>query len=791
MLSILPQSYLLLGGGTGLASSTGTLRLTGTATLSVGHQLRADGLLTLAGTAALGPGAALAAAGTLTLTGSGATLSARAPISAAGTLRLTGVAVLTGRTSPVAASGTLSVTGTGTLTPRPAALAARGNLRLLGAGALSAGTDRELRDLRSEDIQRPVGYVEGPGGERLNVLRFTLDSSLDQPADGWTAEVAGAALMLSPDDEALYRLAVGLLNASDEEVIAAQIGAGRILDRRLVGRAAERRMYLRGYDALERTFRIRHRTRYVPEQGQVLVLDSTKMQLQTTLSERQVERATTTDPSRAAALDRIIIDLEQGVQAATEDEIPEEVGTWTASAIAAALVAGTGLTVSWECRDYTFAEPFDAVGTIYELLRKLVEPWCQVPPFGVDIFAVGSTIRLRARLKAPPADLTMTVKESRLVELELGDRRRLPLVGRVEFEGRTDETGSTTYSGESTPGIGEPVLPVLPWESVEPFDDRSVDGTGAEIGRVEGTRTYRMPDRLLIAYTERVWGKSPDGRYTVVKAEEGTLDFEDSHYGPQGPLNQPLPLRSQKLVDALIPGPTPDSPMILGRTLEERIAWQYDHRRFLKTTTTGRYKRYVAAPGLVTFPLTESVIETRTMTTEGWFRLATTTATFDPKTGKTTSSTTVPTTDQAGFPPGGPRLYWSFGTFISAPSRSSEATTAGASSRVRVTALLSDDPTAVTLRYSNANLSRADLDYILSQAREASGLVEYPLRGSGPALPDVRKGTAVHLTEYRDADGTSIPLDPALVTGIGFDYVDTRAEAHSTCALAAVFYRSE
>lgn len=836
-----PQTYILLVGTGGavsgaatlrltatadlkipaaLASATSILRVTATANLSVGNTLGAIATLALTASASLtaGPPAQLAGTATLSLTGSG---DVRVPAALAGTatlrittgLALLGPSYLSGHaTLRITArlihgilldngSATLRITATADLTPSRAVLTGRARLVIAAAGALSVGRDLELRALRSEDVQRPVGHVEAidPAGAPLNVLRFHLDSSLDTPADGWTAEVAGAALMLAPNDAALYRLSMGFLNASDEEVLAAQIASGRILDRRLVGRATERRTYLRGLDALERTFRIQRRVRYVPENedGHVLVLDSVTMQLQETLSEKMAaKQVIESDPSfptpelsaQATAINRIILNTEQGLTASKAAEVPEKVGVWTASGIAADLAVGTGLTVSWECRDYTFAEPFDAVGTFYDLLQRLAEPWNQVKPFGVDITAMGSVVRVRARLLHPPADLTQSIAASRLVELELGDRRRLPLLGLVQLEGRIEAAGSSLYSGESAPGIGEPVLPVLPWESVEDFADDTTDLSGNVIGRVEGRRTYRMPDRLLIAWEERVWGRSPDGRFTIVKAETGTATYEDSHYGPNGPLNQPLPLASERLLDTLLP-PTEDGGlMVLGRTSEERVRWEYDDRTFLRATYREVYKRH-ESEGLVSFPLAETVIETRETALEGWVKLKVTRATYDPVTGEVTGSVSEAPQDQAGFPPGGPRMPFSFSTFISAPVR--EGHEVGASTPVRLVETISTDPTAVPLSYSNPNLSRADLEFIMSQCREASGLVEYPLRGRGPALPDVIKGSAIHLTDYLDADGvTPIPLDAALVRSIAFDYRDTREGSAFECALDAVFYRS-
>lgn len=767
-------------------AGTATLTLTAAGDLRIAARLAGEATLALtAAPANLATQAQLAGFAQLRLTAAGAFQSLGAVLGGSAVLRLTAAPaglVVTGVATALAGTAVLTLVATGDLQPSQAKLAGRAVLRLRASGALAAGTDLEFRQLRADAIQRPVAHLEqtAPTAAPLNVLRFTLESSLDTPADGWTAEVAGAALMLAADDEALYRLALGFLNAADEEVLAAQLSSGRILDRRLVGRATERRTYLRGYDALERTFRIQHRARYVPEAGVTLVLDSSAKQLQETLTLRQAERQTTDDPARATALDRMVIDLEHGLQMARDAEVPEIVGTWTAASIAAALVAGTGLTVSWECRNYTFAEPFDAVGTLYQLLRKLAEPWSQVEPFGVDITAVGTVVRVRHRSKAPPPDLTLTVKESRLVEVDLGNRRRLPLIGRVELEGRLDETGSGFYSGESAPGIGEPTLPVIGYDQTVEFREFIANG------EVSGTRTYRMPDKLLIAYEEWVDQLIPGYGYWITKHETMTLDFEDSHYGPHGPLSQPLPLASHKEIETLVD--VGEGTLLLTLTSKEDVTWKYDDQRFLLAKETLRYKRNTEG-AVVGFPLVESIVETWTKLADGWYQLITTHNTFDPKTGKWSSTETANPQDLAGYPPGGPRLHWSFSTFISAPVR--EATESGAYSHVRVVATISSDPTAVPLRYANANLTRQDLEFILEQAREASGLVEYPLRGRGPALPDVIKGSAIHLTEYWDHDGTPIPLEPALVRGISFDYRDTRTDPAFECVLDAVFYRSE
>jgi hypothetical protein len=51
------------------------------------------------------------------------------------------------------------------------------------------------------------------------------------------------------------------------------------------------------------------------------------------------------------------------------------------------------------------------------------------------------------------------------------------------------------------------------------------------------------------------------------------------------------------------------------------------------------------------------------------------------------------------------------------------------------------------------------------------------------------KAMTIHLTEYVDANGAPIPLDPAQVRRIGFGYIDTRDSSEYTCSLDAIFYR--
>jgi hypothetical protein len=311
--------------------------------------------------------------------------------------------------------------------------------------------------------------------------------------------------MIAPDDEALYRLPVGFLNDADQEVLASHITSGRIYDRRLVGRVDERRTYVRGFDALERTFRTQRRVRYVPEGAQVEALATQGDVIQRALNARMVQLdAVRNDPAwptpdleaREAKLAATVRTLQQEQTAAKISEIEEKVGTWSAKSIAEDLLVGTGLTLAWTARDYSMSVPFEAVGGVYDLIRRLVEPWSQAPPLGVDVTAVGTILHVRPRPRHPTPELTMTVAESRLGELELGDRRRLPLYGLVTLEGRTgdppEEKDSTTWGGGGDTTIFEPIGLIASSEVTVESEEITPHGS------VRSVRTYRMPDRVLL-----------------------------------------------------------------------------------------------------------------------------------------------------------------------------------------------------------------------------------------------------------------------------------------------------
>jgi hypothetical protein len=441
--------------------------------------------------------------------------------------------------------------------------------------------------------------------------------------------------------------------------------------------------------------------------------------------------------------------------------------------VAQDLLAGTGLTLFWGVRDYTFHDTFNGVGSVYDLIRQLVEPW-NLSTLGVDIYVTGSVLNVRQRVASPTATTTMTVAASRLVNPAAGPRQRLPLIGVVELEGRLAPGGDDPGGAEFPPGDPPPVEGST---SVVPFS-RSIERNGIIITVVEGSNTYRMPDRLLTKTIERIHERNPAGLLTLQKESVTDTTFEDSRYGPGGPINQPLPLSAVTSIQTRVASATGDT-TVMAETDREEITWKYDAHRFLTAKVTTKRTRQ---QGTIIWKETERLTETWEDKLAGWVEVTTTRTTFDAD-GVATNTKVIGRQDAAGFRPGGVRPPLRLRGGLSGEPGIDDASLRP----IRLTATVSSDATAIPVRYSNPNLTATDLQYILDQLEAASGLYESRISGSGPAMPWMVKGTVLDLTSFLGPDGvTEIPLEPALVTRADLDYDEVGVG--SVGAIEGVFY---
>jgi len=91
--------------------------------------------------------------------------------------------------------------------------------------------------------------------------------------------------------------------------------------------------------------------------------------------------------------------------------------------------------------------------------------------------------------------------------------------------------------------------------------------------------------------------------------------------------------------------------------------------------------------------------------------------------------------------------------------------------------------------YANPHLTAEDLVYISDQFEAASGLWEYELDLTYVAMPWIRKGNVLQITELKAEDGvTEISLPPALITGQTLTFTEASDQPEMVSRLRAVFW---
>jgi len=431
--------------------------------------------------------------------------------------------------------------------------------------------------------------------------------------------------------------------------------------------------------------------------------------------------------------------------AGAADPILYAVGTFRASEIAREIVESCGLSLSWECRDYTLLEDFDASGRCVDLLRRLVEPWCQVERFRVDLFVQSTTVFCRPRSPALVADYTYSHTAAGIKSLSIR-RTRGKRYGRVSLYGKLVPKGLTGGGGVYQPS-----------EVEETTVSETKDQAGNVLQRVIRTTTYRMPEKIVLRSREQTfdaqWYVSGAGQrlnvgLKLVKDEQRENEWETIHYTETGATKNPRQLRQLTAVTGIHPN---DKTKTFRQIAKEEIAFSYETEGYQDMTTTRKWEinlkknaleekeRIVKTQKEIEHLKTEEVTSVYRAGRSGEFYLA-----------------QMETNVSAGLRPGGPR-----------PARTIVigGGDTGTKEPVTLEAIVSDHVWAEDFQYSNPNLEREDLEYILSRLQAASGQWEYELDMHYVAMPWLRKGNVIAITGLLAEDGaTEIPLGPALIT---------------------------
>jgi hypothetical protein len=295
--------------------------------------------------------------------------------------------------------------------------------------------------------------------------QFTIDSSLDLAADAYTSPVVGSVDYLAADDADTITLSAGLIDPATGTPYT--IG-------HLVGGVDEYSLHITP-DRIDGSIRGR---------------DNMAEMIDRTYQMRYLR-------AQPGPLEKIAMDGK------TFDGLPDPtlytVGKFRASEIASQVVTGegqpggpTGLTLSWECRDYDLQENFDASGRPIDILRKLVEPWSQIEALKVDVFVQGTTVICRPRSLTTSADYTYAVSDARIKDVTIR-RKRAEIYGRVSLSGEFNLRER---------GLGS-VTPIEVDETTE--DVSGVGAYGQPLTRVIRTTTYLVPPRIPIRSREQTY----------------------------------------------------------------------------------------------------------------------------------------------------------------------------------------------------------------------------------------------------------------------------------------------
>jgi len=551
---------------------------------------------------------------------------------------------------------------------------------------------------------------------------FTIDATMQLPSDGYTAECLTTAEFLSASVNDAVTLEAGFVDPATGTPTTVKHLTGMIDEYELSVGPNEIRARIRGRDnlnlLLDRPFKAMYFLTEPPE--------ATQEQL-------------------------------------TDRGITWTVGTFTARHVAQDVVAAAGLLLQWQCRDYTFAENFEAVGSGLHVLQTLVAPWSQVPMFRVDIFIEGTTVFLRERRSPMTADYTYAVPTARIRHLTL-KKRPTRAYGRVTLRGRK------VLAGLQAGGGGGAVF--QPSNAERTSVTETFDGSGAPLLRIVRVETFRMPDKILTHYLETTTDVQ---KGEIVKREECTNAWEMSLYSQQGATSQARQLAQDKKIE----GVHKDDPTKTFQQIErETTSFAYEEGGFLSASTTVKEEITFAKKKT---KLKESRRITKTLKEVENLKVEEVTTTEKMVSDKWVYDSVVSQVS-AGLAPGGRRPPR---TIISGKAGGIDATT----TPLVLEQVLSGDWRAQDVEYSNPHLTQADLTYLMAQFMAASGVWEYELSMDYVAMPWIRKGTVVFLTGLVDADGvTPIPLSPALVVQQTLSVAEGGSESSLISRLTATYW---
>jgi hypothetical protein len=244
----------------------------------------------------------------------------------------------------------------------------------------------------------------------LTADSFKIDSSLDIPADGFSASFSASTPFRNAVDADRITLNAGFFDDAGNPVYIAQLIDGIIDEYDLSLGPNALKVNLKGRDKI------------------ALLLDRDIRRKYVRVRDAQAASGGTNFPNYYTVV----------------------AGTYYAGQIAQQIAGDVGLTLNWLIRNYRLTKDFDAVGQAFELIRSLAEPFNHLEPFKVDIYVEGSTIYVKQRSGfAMVPDYTYAVTDARILQIQL-KRRVLPRFHRVTLTGRGTGGASQAHAIQQT-----------------------------------------------------------------------------------------------------------------------------------------------------------------------------------------------------------------------------------------------------------------------------------------------------------------------------------------------------
>ena len=473
----------------------------------------------------------------------------------------------------------------------------------------------------------------------------------------------------------------------------------------------------------------------------------------------------------AIALDRQFKKQFLKAQPDTEPDITFVVGDFLASDIAKEVAASIGLAVSWEARDYILKEDFDAVGRPIDIINELAAPFTLVEPFKADVFLQDSTIFVRERKGTSfRTDYTFAAKDARILRMNIR-KREFTIFGKVTLIGElTPVNLDVTQEGGFTI--------IRSGRQEETITKETFDANGDLQTRLIEITTLRMPDRIPLETLEREFSVR-SGQLILVTETRKFNEYEESRYVLSGATNQPL-LKNQ-ITETKGTDPDDDS-KTFQLIRKENKEFGYDRNRFQDIMTHRKFKRDFAAAGN---PFVEDERIVETLKELDFLKVEKVVSTYERQDDGSLPLQRQDTTVSAGIRPGGNRP----GRGIGLPGTA--AGDLASKQPVKVEQVISTNPRARDVRFSNRNMSREDLLFILDQFSRASGLIEFEITMDYVAMPWLRKGSTLLITDLFCDDGvTEIVLDPALVFEQRLRFDESSESPEMVSTLRCLFWRT-